>query len=172
MIEPSGIGQSTGGLILALASDKTHVLNMRCRLFYSVLCLLLGFLVSSCRAPETESNEPNLKSMEIRFTETPPVIDGKIDDDAWKSVSDVGEFEFPWWESGVREGTRALLRWDAEYLYALFVCEDAHVWSENRERDGPVYEDDCVEIFTSPDPDRLMEYYNVEMNVRGQTLDH
>ncbi|MCZ6677613.1 MAG: carbohydrate-binding family 9-like protein, partial [Candidatus Poribacteria bacterium] len=51
------------------------------------------------------------------------------------------------------------------------VCEDAYIWAEHTLRDSPVYEDDCVEVFTSPDPDQLEQYFNVEMNVNAASLE-
>ena len=55
--------------------------------------------------------------------------------------------------------------------YVAFRCEDAHVWAEQTERDSPVYQDDCVELFTAPNPARPFNYFNIEMNVQKAFLD-
>jgi hypothetical protein len=34
-----------------------------------------------------------------------------------------------------------------------------------------VWKDDCVEVFTAPDPDQPQVYFNIEMNVLGAFLD-
>ncbi len=131
--------------------------------------LLTGIFLSACGIKKTDTSE--LKHYEIAYTESPIRIDGRLDDDAWKSVSPVKDFEFPWWTAGEKEKTKAKLLWDDQYLYVSFVCEDAHIWAEHTERDSPVYKDDCVEVFTSPDPDNLKNYFNIEMNAKGASLD-
>lgn len=98
-------------------------------------------------------------------------IDGKGNEAAWKSAPSVGEFQFAWWQQGKKEQTEAKLLWNDQFLYALFQCEDAHVSGENTERDSPVYQDDCVEIFTAPNAAQPNNYFNIEMNVRGAFLD-
>ena len=99
------------------------------------------------------------------------VVDGRAEDADWQAAPDVGSFRFPWWTQGEREPTEAKLLWDEQYLYVLFKCEDAHVWAEHTQRDSPVYRDDCVEVFTAPDPRRPNDYFNFEMNVRRAMLD-
>ena len=76
--------------------------------------------------------------VEIAFTQSYIVIDGKLNEDAWKSVPPVDDFQFPWWTEGKKEKTKAKLLWDDRYLYVSFVCEDAHIWAEHTDRDSPV----------------------------------
>lgn len=102
---------------------------------------------------------------------TPMAIDGRADEAAWVAAPAVGDFKFPWWVEGKKEQTLAKLLWDDEQLYLLFICEDAHIWAEYTERDGSVYRDDCVEVFTAPNPERPLSYFNIEMNVLGIFLD-
>ena len=101
----------------------------------------------------------------------PIVIDGRVEESAWTETPAVGAFQFAWWTEGKKEQTTAKLLWDDEYLYALFVCEDAHIWAEHLERDGAVYRDDCVEVFLAPNRDQPQAYFNIEMNVAGAFLD-
>lgn len=98
-------------------------------------------------------------------------IDGRLDETAWVAAPGVGRFLFPWWTEGEKEQTVAKLLWDDEYLYAAFVCEDAHIWAEHVQRDSAVYRDDCVEVFTVPNTDEPRTYYNIEMNALGIFLD-
>lgn len=107
----------------------------------------------------------------IGRTATPIRIDGQLDEAAWQDAPSVGEFQFPWWQQGRKEQTQAKLLWDDRYLYVSFRCEDSHVSGEQTERDSPVYRDDCVELFTAPNPDQPNNYFNIEMNVRGAFLD-
>jgi hypothetical protein len=101
----------------------------------------------------------------------PLAIDGRVDEAAWTAAPDMGAFVFPWWKEGKREQTVAKLLWDDEHLYAAFLCEDAHIWAEHTQRDSAVYRDDCVEVFTAPNPERPDAYFNIEMNVLGIVLD-
>ncbi|NER95867.1 MAG: hypothetical protein F6J86_18835 [Symploca sp. SIO1B1] len=110
-------------------------------------------------------------SYSILRTNDPIVIDGKLDEPAWIAAPDVGNFEFPWWESGTQEQTVSKMLWDDEHLYVFFLVEDAHIWAEQTQRDSAVFKDDCVEVFFAPNPDKPLSYFNIEMNVRGAFLD-
>jgi hypothetical protein len=99
------------------------------------------------------------------------VVDGRLDEPAWHAARDVGPFQFAWHQSGEQEQTSARLLWDDRCLYAGFVCRDQHISAQFTERDQPVYRDDCVELFTAPNPDRGDAYFNFEMNVRAALLD-
>lgn len=98
-------------------------------------------------------------------------IDGKLDELAWRHATTFGDFQFPWWEAGKKEQTTARMLWDDEFLYVSYDCQDSHVSAVNTEHDSPVYRDDCVELFTSPNPDRPFDYFNIEMNVNRAILD-
>ena len=100
-----------------------------------------------------------------------PKIDGRLDEPSWKNTPSVGAFRFPWYKSGKKEQTDARMLWDDTHLYVSFRCQDAHVWGIHTDHDDPVYMDDCVEVFTSPNPDHPERYFNIEMNVRRAWLD-
>ena len=134
--------------------------------------LFLISLTAFGPACSTDNGGIPLKSHPISYTDSIITIDGQLNEAAWETETALDAFEFPWWESGAKEGTEAKLLWNDQYLYVSFVCEDAHIWAEHIERDSPVYKDDCVEVFTSPNPDTLEIYFNVEMNVLGQSLDY
>lgn len=107
----------------------------------------------------------------VRRTPSPIKIDGRLDEDAWKKAQTFGRFEFPWWKEGRKEQTVARMLWDDEFLYVAYDCRDAHVSATRTERDSQVYKDDCVELFTAPNPKRPHEYFNIEMNVNRAILD-
>ena len=47
----------------------------------------------------------------------PIVVDGKLDDAAWKTAQTI-EFQFPWsQQTGAKQKTLARLLWDDSYLY-------------------------------------------------------
>lgn len=133
-----------------------------------IFCLSSGALLSAVISPASAQDLPTYT---IHRAGTPIRIDGRLDEPAWVAAPDVGPFQFPWWQSGKKEQTVAKLLYDDEHLYVAYICEDAHIWAEHTQRDSAVYEDDCVEIFIAPDPDRPLAYFNFEMNVLGIFLD-
>jgi hypothetical protein len=98
-------------------------------------------------------------------------VDGQLDEAAWKNAATFAKFQFPWWTAGEKEQTTARMLWDDEFLYVAYECQDAHISAVRTERDSPVYKDDCVELFTAPNPDRPLDYFNIEMNVNRAILD-
>ena len=98
-------------------------------------------------------------------------IDGRLDELAWRNAQLFGDFKFPWWKAGKKEQTVARMLWDDDFLYVAYACQDANISAENTERDSPVYTDDCVELFTAPNPHDPQDYFNIEMNVSRGILD-
>ena len=98
---------------------------------------------------------------------SPIVIDGRLDEAAWRQAPAVSDFHFNWWTS---EQTVAKLLWDDTRLYAGYFCHDKHISASVTKRHGPVSRDDCVEIFLSPNPDKIRNYYGFEINVIGTML--
>jgi hypothetical protein len=97
-------------------------------------------------------------------------IDGKLDEPAWRQAPSAGEFHFNWEKGGQKEQTDARLLWDDQNLYVSFYCHDANISGEVVERHGPVSRDDCVEVFLSPNPAKIRNYYGFEINVIGAML--
>lgn len=108
----------------------------------------------------------------IHRTTAPITIDGKLDEPGWFAAPSVGDFQFAWYKTGKKEQTVTKMLWDDEHLYVAYLCEDAHISGVCVERDGSVWLDDCVEVFAAPNPDRPNVYFNLEMNVRGTSLDN
>lgn len=98
------------------------------------------------------------------------VVDGRLDEPAWRQAPAASAFHFNWWTGGEKEQTVAKLLWDDENLYVGFYCHDKHIAAEVVERHGPVSLDDSVEVFLSPNPGKIHNYYGFEMNVIGTML--
>jgi hypothetical protein len=100
-----------------------------------------------------------------RKCETPPVIDGKLDDHCWD--------EAPWTEDFVdiegddkekpRFRTRAKMLWDEDYLYIAAELEEPHVNGFLTEKNSIIFHDNDFEVFIDPDGDNH-NYYEFEMN--------
>ena len=94
-----------------------------------------------------------------------PVLDGKIDDKAWKGIE--------WTQSFVDiEGdlkpkpyhdTKVKMIWDEDYFYFGAKIEEPHVWATLTERDAVIFKDNDFEIFLDPDGD-THNYYELEVN--------
>ena len=97
-------------------------------------------------------------------------IDGKLDDPAWRAAPPVSDFIFNWFSTGEKEATEAKLLWDDENLYVSWRCADRHISAYELKRHGAVSRDDCVEIFLSPNPGKVRNYYTFEINAIGTML--
>lgn len=88
----------------------------------------------------------------IPQAQKPPVLDGQLDDEAWAQAAVWAE-TYPFNETeatGPRTTWKAL--WDEKNLYFAFDCRDPDIVAAKRERDGPVWQDDCVEMFIWSEP--------------------
>ncbi len=111
-----------------------------------------------------------LSSYTIRRTSTPIAIDAKLDEPAWQKAPLVGDFFFNWWTEGEKEKTDVRILWDDTNLYIAYFCHDKHISAYVTQRHGPVSKDDAVEVFISPNPNRLNNYYTFEINAIGTML--
>jgi uncharacterized protein (DUF362 family) len=102
------------------------------------------------------------------------VIDGKGDDAPWSRAKPVS------WETdyaGVPTGTatRARFVYAPAGLYALFEIQDTGLHADRtRPTDVPrpkLYEEDCVEMFLTPDPAHRRRYFETELGPFGHFLD-
>jgi len=98
------------------------------------------------------------------------VIDGILDEADWQAAASAGDFVFPWWTGGEKEQTEAKLMWDDTYLYLSFRCDDKHIWADHYNTNEATYNDDCVELFWNPSPDKQDNYYQFEINCIGNLL--
>ncbi len=103
----------------------------------------------------------------------PIQIDGRLTEDDWLQAS-VIDFVQPWSDAQKEgsQGTRVRLLWDDSNLYIIYQCQDPFLDAQVDEHDGPVYKEDAVEIFATPNPDNISAYYGYEMNINGTLLDY
>ena len=139
------------------------------------LCLLLlatcaGATVSKMGASHSDA-APLPKCAIPRTTEN-IAIDGDLAEDAWAATPVIDQFSFPWWTQGAKDRTEARLLWDDDNLYIIYQCVDPYLDSEVKAHDGPVYNEDAVEIFATPNAADVSTYYGYEMNINGTLLDY
>ena len=106
-----------------------------------------------------------------------PRIDGKLDDEAWKSASATGDFV------NVSTGKtdpkspvqgKARLAWDDSSLYVAFEVKDEKVTGgfDPKTKDPHLWTKDCVELMIDPDGDGdNKDYYEIQLSPQGLVFD-
>ena len=103
----------------------------------------------------------------------PPALDGDLSDPCWQEAQATGGFVHP--QSGQPAGQPTefrMVRTDRA-LYVGVLAHDfaaAQIEARYAEHDGPLWGDDCVEVFLAPADDG-MEYVQVIANTLGATWD-
>ena len=130
-------------------------------------------------SPAAPSPSPNLpgarpRATALHLSSTDAIAIDGVEDAVWKKASPV-TFDTDY--AGNATGTRSEVRfaWSQHGLYALWKLEGAglHV---DRSRDIHVereklYEEDCTELFLTPDPQRRSRYFEVEVGPLGHFFD-
>ncbi len=96
---------------------------------------------------------------------TPIVIDGRLDDPAWRDTMWTSEFidiEGPS-KPKPRFRTKAKMAWDNTYFYVGAELEEPNVWATLKEHDSVICMDNDFEVFIDPDGNRA-DYYEFEIN--------
>lgn len=131
----------------------------------SLLGLCIGTLLVTGSAYTAD-----LPSIAPAFTPVAPVIDGKLDDEAWSKASWV---ELKHYTKGtpVSEKTQVYLLYDKTNLYIGFKCHESQMektLSEVTEENGPVFLDDCVEVMIAPTEVAMPgKYYHFVSSIAG-----
>lgn len=137
-----------------------------------IVLLVMGFS-STLFCQQAEEPHGEVPTYTIYRTTHTIQVDGRIDEPDWEQAPSV-RFCFPWdevQEEGMQE-TVARMLWDDTRLYIIYECDDPYLDSQVTEHDGPVYDEDAVEVFLTPNPDDLGSYYGFEMNIKGTVLDY
>ena len=100
----------------------------------------------------------------------PIVIDGQLDDPAWKRAARVGPFQRYDGVGNGRYKTYARMLWDDHALYLAFEAPDRDVHTPYTQRDEPIYESEAVEIFIDADGD-ADEYIELQVAPNGVQFD-
>ena len=102
----------------------------------------------------------------------PITIDGKLNEPSWLRAPCTelfGNMQAPP-EPPPYYATRAKMLWDDEYMYFGVAMEDPNVWGSINTRDGPIYDNNDIEIFMDIDSDGWW-YYEFEMNCLNVVYD-
>lgn len=143
---------------------------------------VLIMAVSVCNGePSFVPKLGNLPAVAINYTDTPPLIDGKLNDPSWKEEIEVFPFIASNGEELPTQQTKVWLVYDKENLYIAFECKEFlldprlqrthEIKAEKTQRDSSVWEDDCIEVFINPTPSKSENYYHFVVNTRATTYD-
>ena len=133
---------------------------MKKAFFLGVLCIGAMQMVTA----------QEIREYTVKRTNTPPVIDGILDEKAWESAPATQYFVEQEHGDSVPHATRAKMLWDDDFLYIGFICEDTEIWSTYTDRDAHLWEEENVEIFGDPDGDEK-NYFEMEFNPLGTIFD-
>jgi len=104
---------------------------------------------------------PPVHEYDCLRTNTPIVVDGRLDEEVWQRVT--WSTPFVKMDTGVpvELDSRLALLWDDRYLYAAFRYEDHEIWGTHTEHHDHVYRNDSdAEIFIEGDS----HYYELGVN--------
>ena len=104
--------------------------------------------------------------------DTPPVIDGRLDDAIWAHAPRTELYmdiegpagATPTWD------TSCAMVWDDTYFYIAAWMDEPHLWGTLTSRDSIIYRDNDWEVFIDPDGDQI-DYNEFEINVLGTEFD-
>lgn len=133
---------------------------------------LMAQLVISCsmprkNSPDTANHPPCCEDSIPRYIAKrvgkAPVIDGKLDEEAWKNAERSSRFVDLIHGTATYLDTRAAVLWDDDYLYVAYWLEEPNVTATLTERDAPIYQDNDAELFIAG----ADGYYEFEINSFG-----
>lgn len=113
-----------------------------------------------------------LPSVSIPMTDVAPRVDGKLNDPAWEKAAKVG-IELTDLGYEVTQRAEVLMTYDSNALYIAFRCVEPRLealQSTVVQRDGPVFQDDSVEMFLTVAGDNK-DYVHLVVNSVGTRYD-
>ncbi len=128
-------------------------------------------LAASTSAPvyaDGPATTRNSYKVAITRCKNAPVIDGKLDDDCWQTAGLMQDFSINI-GGKPKAQTKAWIATDGEKLYLATEAEEefmSHITANISEKNGPVYNDDCVEFFFDPNL-KMQGFYQLSVNPIG-----
>jgi len=112
--------------------------------------------------------------VKVKLAYERPVIDGKLDDECWQDAEKISGLLILGKElNKAKEQTIARLAYDKENLYLGVICFESKmdmIKDAHKERDGHVFQDDCIEIFLDWEK-KGEKYCHIVVNSIGSIYD-
>lgn len=96
-------------------------------------------------------------------------LTGKLDHPAWNNAQPIQLVDAITGKNG-RFKTEARALYSDKYLYIGFDCEDDYVWGTVKDHDGPIYDEECVEVFINP-AGIAHQYYEINLSPENVVYD-
>ena len=148
--------------------------------FAVALWLLAGGGVAAAQPAQTAEDGlgliPGRPTVRPPRTDTPPDIDGRLDDAAWRSAATITEFtqQAPLEGAPATEDTEVYLAYDSEHLYLGFHLHysDPGLMRANRVDRDTAWQDDLITIYidTFLDQQRAYDFDLNAFNVQGDGI--
>jgi hypothetical protein len=114
---------------------------------------------------ERAQSWPAPPTLKVPYARKAPKMDGKLDGPEWKHALVLhGAYAFN--ETTRTDNTTWKLLWDQHYLYVGVYCQAEDIVAPIVKRNGPVYDNDCVEAFILPEM-KTLQYWELEANPTG-----
>src|SRR5436305_6638097 len=155
----------------AACPNSGHQESVRMVKFGALAGLLTTMALLATALPDPPP-APHPKGYVCHRAAKPPVIDGKLDDEAWAAAAwsepfaDIEGDKKP----RPRFRTRVKRLWDDQALYIAAELEEPHVWATLKEHDSVIFRDNDFEVFLDPDGDSHL-YAELELNALNTTWD-
>jgi len=133
----------------------------------------LLFLFSLCLV--LPSSLPAQESLKPLRAAAPPLIDGVLDDAAWREAQEISAFKtfIPDFGKEPSERTSAYMAYDAEYLYFAFKCHDRspdRIKATMASRDTIMTDDFvCINLDSFNDQQALYAFYVNPLGIQGDS---
>jgi hypothetical protein len=141
---------------------------------YLLICL--PFMPLATRAQSPFRGLENLfttpLSYSVRHTNTPPVIDGDINDKVWQKAQWTADFQDIEGDLKPRPylQTQVKMLWDDSCLYIAAHMQEPNVWAYVKHHDEIVFHDNDFEVFVNPQ-NITHQYYEIEVNAINTIFD-
>ena len=117
-----------------------------------------------------KAKDKKVLTLKVPRAAGPVTVDGKLDEEAWKSAAGSGPMKAPASGGKMLPETSFRIMWDDENLYVGYDAPDDHLHCTHTKRDEPIYEQDAVEVFLDPDGDGK-NYYEFQVCPAGTIFD-
>ncbi len=92
-----------------------------------------------------------------------------MDDPLWQSAPSVELKDAITGDAG-RFGAEVRTLYNEKYLYVGFHCQDDYAWGTFTERDDPIWDEECVEVFLNP-AQSGHQYYEINISPKNTVFD-
>jgi hypothetical protein len=144
------------------------------RISYIFFLLSISFLCLSCKTSQDEQKksgkDESLYSYTVMQSNKVHDINAEWDKKYWNKTTAISLDHYMGDKPKHFPKTRIKLRYDKDNIYVIFNVKDKYVKAVEKEINGKVWHDSCVEFFFCPGLDIERGYFNFEANCKGVFL--